>query len=338
MSSTAEFSSILIADLSGDFAVRRGVDEEHVHRLNQSADPLPPILVHHSTRRVIDGVHRLRAAALCGRTEIEVEFFHGDEEAALIKAVEENTRHGLPLSLADRKAAAMRIIATRQDWSDRAIAQRTGLSDKTVAGLRRRSTSESPESNARTGLDGRTRPVNGADGRRRAAQMVALRPDATLREIAQAAGVSVGTAHDVRRRLRHGQDPVPAGLRRIGGEAPQSPHGPPDEVREQACREHVALDQYEPPRGDASGNGASTASLAILLDGLTRDPSLRQSELGRRLLKLLITRSITVEDWHILLSAIPPHRVRTVAMIARQYAENWDLLARTLESRRNPSA
>ena len=40
--------------------------------------------------RVIDGMHRLRAAILNGRSSIEVEFFDGSDEEAFIRAVEQN--------------------------------------------------------------------------------------------------------------------------------------------------------------------------------------------------------------------------------------------------------
>ncbi|MEU6039500.1 ParB N-terminal domain-containing protein [Actinomadura sp. NPDC047616] len=323
---------LAISELRGDFAIRRDVDEEHVHRLHQTEERLPPILVHHSTLRIIDGVHRLRAAALGGRQEIEVEFFYGDEEDAFIRAVAENTRHGLPLPLADRKAAALRILAARPHWSDRAIGQRAGLAAKTVAALRQRSTADGPELNARTGVDGRTRPMSGVDGRLRAAQVIDRRPDAPLREIARIAGVSVGTAHDVRRRMREGQDPVPAGLRR----AAEAARRPRDEALEKVRIDTTARDATAPPAKAEEGQDAPV-DLSPLLQQLTKDPSLRQSVLGRRLLQLLNTRSLTVADWYVLVDAIPPHRLTTIALIARQCADSWERFADALEERANPS-
>jgi hypothetical protein len=38
-----------------------------------------------------------------------------------------NAAHGLPLSLADRKAAARRILGSYSDWSDRSIAAIAGI-------------------------------------------------------------------------------------------------------------------------------------------------------------------------------------------------------------------
>jgi len=86
---------------------------------------------------IIDGVHRVQAAILRGQKEIDAEFVDGSSEDAFVLAVRVNVDHGLPLSLADRKAAAERILDTHPDWSDRAIAAAVGLSHKTVGAIRR---------------------------------------------------------------------------------------------------------------------------------------------------------------------------------------------------------
>jgi hypothetical protein len=82
-----------------------GENRDHIRLLADATAPLPPILVHRSTMRVIDGMHRLRAAMLRGATEIAVEFFDGTEAEAFARAVRENVAHGLPLSRSDREAA-----------------------------------------------------------------------------------------------------------------------------------------------------------------------------------------------------------------------------------------
>jgi hypothetical protein len=151
-----------------------GENSEHTRRLAEVADPLPPIVVHRPTMRVIDGLHRVRAAQLRGEQTITVHFFVGDDDSAFLLAVEANMAHGLPLSLCERKAAAVRLIAMFPDRSDRSIAASAGISDKTVASLR--SSAENPRSNARIGVDGRSRPVDGADRRRRAARLLARQP------------------------------------------------------------------------------------------------------------------------------------------------------------------
>ncbi|HEX4722787.1 MAG TPA: streptomycin biosynthesis protein [Pseudonocardiaceae bacterium] len=277
-----------------------GENPEHTRRLAAADDELPPILVHRSTRWVIDGAHRVRAAALRGQTGIAARFFDGPMDAAFVLAVRGNIAHGLPLSTADRRAAAARIVRSHPYWSDRAIAAATGLSDKTVRAIRR-STSEQPQSNAgeRVGIDGRTRPLNSADGRRRAAQLLAERPGAGLREIASAAGISLATAHDVRARLLRDEDPVPARLR--------SP----------ASAEPVVA---EPVR------------LAVL-DSLRQDPSLKFNEAGRAALRWLYQHTIEPDDGTKLINTIPPHCATVVADLARDCAQAWQALARQLEQR-----
>ncbi|GAA0664744.1 hypothetical protein GCM10009535_50600 [Streptomyces thermocarboxydovorans] len=61
-----------------------------------------------------------------------------------VLAVKLNSSHGLPLTLADRKAAALQMLADFPEWSNRRLAGIVGLSDKTVAALRRRSAAELP--------------------------------------------------------------------------------------------------------------------------------------------------------------------------------------------------
>lgn len=113
-----------------------GENDEHTRVLAESPDELPPIVVQRGTNRVVDGVHRVRAAQLRGEQTVRARYFDGDDESAFVLAVRLNVRHGLPLSLADRKAAGGRILRERAEWSNRAIASAVGLSPKTIAALR----------------------------------------------------------------------------------------------------------------------------------------------------------------------------------------------------------
>jgi hypothetical protein len=163
--------------------------------------------------QLIDGVHRLLAAVSKGHETIEVEFFDGSAADAYLRGVEANVTHGFPLSQADRRAAVERILALHPQMSDRAIAQSAGLGAKTVAAIRRRTAEDSEASgqhSARVGRDGRVRPLNGLEGRFRAAHMLAEHPQASLREVARLAGVSPTTAADVRDRLVRGTHPAVA--------------------------------------------------------------------------------------------------------------------------------
>lgn len=115
-----------------------GENHEHVTMLAQSPERLPPIVVHRKTMRVIDGMHRLLAAELRGDRVVDVVFFDGDEEDAFVTAIASNARHGMPLSLAERAAAATRILRSRPQWPDRVIARATGLAPSAVSAIRRR--------------------------------------------------------------------------------------------------------------------------------------------------------------------------------------------------------
>ncbi|MET0237260.1 MAG: ParB/RepB/Spo0J family partition protein [Kibdelosporangium sp.] len=187
-----------------------GESKEHTENLAESGTGLPPIIVHRRTMRVIDGMHRLRAARLRGDTEIDVHFFDGDGKDAFLLAVRINVAQGLPLSLADRTHAAARIVDSHPHWSDRAIAQVAGLAPNTISAIRKCSTARGAQSNTRIGRDGRVRPVNGEAGRRLAGELIASNPDASLREIAKAAGVAPSTAWNVRAAMRAGKPPVVA--------------------------------------------------------------------------------------------------------------------------------
>jgi ParB-like chromosome segregation protein Spo0J len=186
-----------------------GEDKAHIARLAGTEAQLPPILVDRRTMRVIDGMHRLMAASLRGRETVDVIFFEGSPADVFLRAVEENVAHGLPLSLADRQAAANRIITSHPQMSDRAIGQSVGLSAQTVAMIRRRLSSTVPQLTSRVGRDGKVRPLNSGEGRRRAARLLAEQPNASLREIAKEASISAATVRDVRRRLQRGEPPAP---------------------------------------------------------------------------------------------------------------------------------
>ena len=289
-----------------------GEDKAHIARLAESDTPLPPILVDRRSMRVIDGMHRLMAASLKGQETIDVEFFDGSAADAFLRAVEANVTHGLPLSQADRSAAAARIVASHPHLSDRAIAESAGLAAKTVAGIRRRSTDAVPQLNARVGRDGRVRPLSSVEGRQRAAELLAENPRASVREVALGARVSPATVRDVRRRLERGEEPAPA--RPGAGDGRDDPAG-----RGQAAR----------PKGRRRAQPAP----AFVLEKLLRDPSLRHNEQGRRLLRLLQHNAGGAQEWSAVIAAVPPHCADLVVQLARQYSQMWLDFAQELDGR-----
>jgi ParB-like chromosome segregation protein Spo0J len=303
-----------------------GEDKAHIARLAETETPLPPILVDKRTMRVIDGMHRLMAASLQGRETIEVVFFDGSEADVFLRAVQENIAHGLPLSQADRRAAAERIIASHPHMSDRAIGHSVGLAAKTVAVLRKSSSEGTPQSNARVGRDGRIRPLDSGAGRQRAAELLAQQPDASLRDVARAAGISPATVLDVRKRLERGDSPVPdrpaAAAARKGGDGNGANSGPGgDGASAQPLR-------FRP-------RAAAPPDPAAAVEKLLRDPSLRNNERGKGLLRLLHVNAAAAEQLPDAdaAAAVPAHCVGIVMQLAHQYAAMWQDFARELDER-----
>jgi ParB-like chromosome segregation protein Spo0J len=285
-------------------------DPGHVHALAESEAVFDPIVVRRSTMRVIDGMHRLRAAVVRGEDEIPVRFFDGTEADAFALAVELNIRHGLLLSLAERKTAAGRIVGSHPHWSDRVIALRTGLSAKTIAAVRGRPTAEKPQSADRVGRDGRIRPVNGAEGRRRTADLFAADPRASVREIARQAGVAPGTARDVRDRLRRGESATPARKRPTAADVhPAAP--PAARIRPNPDGGVRELAAYQP----------------------VADPALRSTDTGRQLLQMLHVTVVDAAQWEHIASTVPVHSIPAVRRAALERAEMWRMFAELIAQR-----
>ena len=288
-----------------------GEDEEHIRVLAEPDRALPAILVHRSTMRVIDGMHRLGAARLRGQEAIDVVYFDGTDDDAFVIAVKANVSHGLPLSYADREAAVARIVVSHPDWSDRSIAATTGLGARTVASVRRR-IAGLPEQKSRVGQDGKVRPLDSTDGRLAASRLIAESPSASLRQVARQAGISPGTVRDVRERIRRGEDPVPARLARAERENKVPAAPVPDDTERLSAQERAAV-----------------------LQGLERDPSLRFAESGNRVLRWLARRVVAREEWQDFAAAVPPHSAYILASLARRCAKEWLDLAQQWEQRAN---
>ncbi|MGP3978930.1 hypothetical protein ACTWQF_33935 [Streptomyces sp. 8N114] len=344
--------------LASDSPRLNGEDNAHIRALAALEAPLPPILVHRGTMRIIDGMHRMRAARLRGEDRIQVEFFEGGEDELFALSVKLNITHGLPLSQADRKAAAKRIIEAHPYWSDRRIAANAGLAASTVATIRRRSTGRNAQLNVRVGRDGRVRPLHATEGRLRASKILAANPDASLRQIAEEAGIATATAKDVRDRIRQGQDPVPprlqaAALARRGavasvdaGQAVSAGTTPGAGVAAGTGTGAGATARFGlgPGAGavaDAMARlgagvaapGTSPAALDAVLANMRRDPALR-TDAGRLLLQLLSAHAIGDEvTWQRLARSVPVHRAETLAQAARRCADHWLRFAKGVETR-----
>jgi ParB-like chromosome segregation protein Spo0J len=281
-----------------------GENAEHIHALVDAQTELPPIIVHRPNMRVIDGIHRLRAAERRGQTKIDVRFFDGDEADAFVTAVRLNVAHGLPLSLADRKAAANRIITSHPHWSDRLIASVAGLAPATVAEIRRTLDTKAHSANSRIGRDGRSRPINRAERREIASRLLVDDPNQSLRQVAKVAGISPETVRDVRDQLRLRNEDL------------------------------VSPECVEPRRSDhPAGNKRqrnATGHHDQVMRQLKLDPRLRGTETGRLLLRSLDMCRITQDNLDELCNHVPAYCKGTVAALAMECAETWRKFAEKL--------
>ncbi len=294
-----------------------GEDARHLNTLAEAEGLLPPIVVHRRTMTVIDGVHRLRLAQRRGASVINAVYFDGDESAAFVFSVRVNSKHGLPLSLTDRKAAAARMLSDYPEWSNRRLAAVAGLSDKTIASIRKRLGAEIPHpTSARVGRDGVSYPTDPRARRRRAEEHLRSNPSASAKEVALAAGISLTTSKEICKNRRE-----------IGG----SPHPQP-------------VSRVAPEVRSITGGRRTTAEIhktdrSILVDlgemvrRLRADPSLRFTEQGRKLLRMLELLAAGPDEWSSISESVPVHCAPIVAELARHQSNSWKLFAECLDLR-----
>ncbi len=202
----------------------RPIDTDHVERLAATGGEWPPLLVRASDLVVIDGLHRLAAAMRLQLGTTTVTLFDGSTEDALVAAIRTNVAHGLPLTVSERKNAALQLLGRHQEWSDRMVAGICGLAASTVRQLREPQ-SEQPvativQLTRRLGRDGRARPLDRTELRRQIIDALHQDPTASLRIIAARTGASPATVRAVRQRLAEPPDPAPVdGGRKYDGSA-----------------------------------------------------------------------------------------------------------------------
>lgn len=359
--------------LSAGVSLRQdGTDAAHIQLLIDAAGSaeLPPILVQIDGYRVIDGLHRLEAARLRGDDIIKARFLDCSNSEALVIAMKANGSHGLPLSKPDRVSGAQRVLGSHPDWSDRAIAGITGLSAKTIASLRDRSGDGTPLDGKRIGRDGRRRPVDAGEGRRRAAEYITAHPNAPLRQVARETDVSLGTVHDVSARLRRGDSPErdgrqsavvqPQPIRPVQSVPYMQPVQPIQSVQSvQSLQSMQGLEQDDEAatHGATAPGGATRAPLrvapsadaapaqrrnhteappawATVAAKMATDPAIRYTAGGRGFLRWMQLHATDPdEDWRELVDAVPAHWVGVIAPIAERIGRDWSLLAEQLKSK-----
>ena len=328
-----------VNSLSPAFHLRQGgTDASHVRLLADAASSvkLPPILVQKSGSRIIDGMHRVEVAKLRGEWNISAQLVDCTDEEALVLAIKSNTLHGLPLSRVDRISSAKRILASHSDWSDRAVAGITGLSTKTIASLRNTVIGDSQLNLKRLGRDGKRRPVVAGEGRQRAAEYINAHPDAALREVARESGVSLGTAHDVRDRIRNGslhvvEEREPPADCALGTLATSAAAGRGVAAPASAAKSLSARSRPDRGTGDVRPWPAVSAKL-------TGDPALRYTDGGRAFLRWMAMHSMQADEWREFIDAIPPRWLEEVAQVAVGMSEEWRQFADHLRCRQEAAS
>lgn len=217
-------------------------------------------------------------------------------------AVRSNVTHGLPPSRSDRARAVLRILASHPNWSDRMIAGSAGVSPKTVGVIRARSSAEIPQLAARvgTGTDGRTRRVRHVD--------------------VEQSGPPASDESVVRTRRRSARKLAARASKPIhGGDLPS----PDRRGATRTSRPEVATQEQVPDGRDA------------LVSALRNDPSLRFSDSGRALLRLLGPRDACPHDLDQLVDIGPRHWAGRVADLAEVYSAAWQAFATRLAQSRS---
>lgn len=296
-----------------------------------------------------------------------------------------------PLEL--RRARCRRILREEPQLSDRAIARAVGLSPKTVAAMRRRH-GEGP-ADLRLGADGRVYRFGTERARDAVAAELDRNPTVSVRELARAAGVSIGRAHRLRRALL--EAPVPtASARAVPGPVPdggtaaasasgsaqtagtagaeKGPGGAGIGLRPGVSGTAAARMASRADPGAAAGvvpaadrvapvvriplpaqrnpasSGADAPSPrrapAVEADPgadpfpvnravrlLAADPSVRLSERGRSLIRLLVSQAAATHGWPELLDAVPAHQSGAVLALAEDYERMWRQIADGLRRR-----
>jgi ParB-like chromosome segregation protein Spo0J len=314
----------------GFFLRQSGTDAAHVQLLADAASSgeLPAILVQKRSLRIVDGMHRIEATKLRGEESINARFVDCSDDEAFLLAVKSNTLHGLPLSRADRIAGAKRILEGHLDWSDRAVAAATGLSAKTIASLRHHSGGEVQDFDKRLGRDGKRRPMTGIEGRKRAAEYLAVCPDASLREVARKADVSLGTVHDVRAKLRRGLDPT------IVGRGSSQDRAASGSVRD---ADRDGLSPRNGTRLYTRRPNSLAPSWSEISPKLANDPAIRYTENGRTFLRWMATRIMQQGEWMAFVEAIPTHWTEDISLVAESVSGAWRDFADQLRTRQNPA-
>lgn len=115
---------VKISELDRNYQTRFTLNEEVVKEYAEAMENgeiFPPVSV--VGNRLTDGYHRVAAAEMLGKKEIEAEIVEGDEKAALRSALSANLKHGLRRTNEDKRQALMLAWENRDKLFDEFLGQ-----------------------------------------------------------------------------------------------------------------------------------------------------------------------------------------------------------------------
>jgi hypothetical protein len=136
---------VKISDLIRDLQVREKTDpatvEAYAERMSFGDKFPPPVVFEDANGELLPaGGNNTNEAALLNKSEYyECEIRKGDRQEATLFAVSANAKHGLPMNGADKRRAVMMVLNLPgwADKSDAMVAERCGVSDRFVAGVKK---------------------------------------------------------------------------------------------------------------------------------------------------------------------------------------------------------
>jgi phage N-6-adenine-methyltransferase len=130
------------ADLNDDTVAQYAEDM-------QDGATFPAIILYYDGDHywLADGFHRLAAAKKNGQDDIAAEIRLGARRDAVLHAVGANAQHGLRRSRADKRRAVLMLLQDEEwsQWSNRQIARKARVSEKTVRNYRDKLSAENPQ-------------------------------------------------------------------------------------------------------------------------------------------------------------------------------------------------
>lgn len=341
--STGEVVDLPVQRIKPGPAVRsERIDIDHARNLIPALDDCPPIVVREvgDGYELVDGQHRLSASKFAERKTVRAVVVALSDDEAYVAGVEANNGHGKPLTLAERKKAAVGIAKRYPDWSDRAIAAKCALSDKTVGKIRPRPTAEDPQLDGkRAGADGKARPASKAEQqaqRERIAALLVEHPDWSLHRIAEESGASPMTVASVRSKLQ--ESPAPP------AEGPPVETGPDEDPTPGDDHPEPEAAPVRPQLGVVPDReGEPEPTVGDLLDwcpspgSWSTDKAFTASNAARDFARLMDRRMFRDAEAEDIAGCCPLERRRQAAFAARVMATAWSDLADELEAPARPA-